>query len=195
MRWILLISFYFVCLAQFTAQNLPIVLHNNQKCYQYIVQEAQTLKDLETIFGTTTEELLDFNEGLERGPEPGKMVFIPVKRGALLHQVQAKETLYGLSRIYEVSVDSLMSWNPAAQNGINVGQKILIKNAVLPFDPAAPMASPQTSAPVFAYKLSDTLIKYSVQDTETLYSISKRFMISTDSLMKLNEGQYSCTDQ
>ncbi len=186
MRWILLISFYFVCLAQFTAQNLPIVLHNNQKCYQYIVQEAQTLKDLETIFGTTTEELLDFNEGLERGPEPGKMVFIPVKRGAILHQVQAKETLYGLSRIYEVSVDSLMSWNPAAQNGINVGQKILIKNAVLPFDPAAPMASPQTSAPVFAYKLSDTLIKYSVQDTETLYSISKRFMISTDSLMKLN---------
>lgn len=186
MRWILLISLFFVCLTQITAQNLPIVIHNNQKCYQYTIQEGQTLKDLETIFGTTTEELLDLNAGLERGPVPGQLVHVAVKRGNKYHVVQSKETLYALSRIYEVSVDSLMAWNPVAQNGINVGQKILIKNAVLAFDPAAPAAINQPSTPVFAHKLTDTLIKYTVLESETLYSVSKRFMISTDSLMKIN---------
>ncbi|MFM8595818.1 MAG: LysM peptidoglycan-binding domain-containing protein, partial [Flavobacteriales bacterium] len=110
----------------------------------------------------------------------------PVKRGALFHQVQAKETLYGLSRIYETSVDSLMSWNPTAQNGINVGQKILIKNAILPFDPSVPTQNTKPTAAGFTYKLTDTLIKYTVLDNETLYSISKRYMIPTDSLMKIN---------
>lgn len=186
MRWILLISLFFACLTQITAQNLPIVIHNNQKCYQYTIQEGQGLKDLEIIFGTTTEELLDLNVGLERGPEPGQIIHVGVKRGNKYHVVQSKETLYALSKIYEVSVDSLMAWNPVAQNGINVGQKILIKNAVLPFDPAAPAASIQPSTPVFAHKLTDTLIKYTVLESETLYSISKRFMISTDSLMKIN---------
>ncbi|MFM6947024.1 MAG: LysM peptidoglycan-binding domain-containing protein [Flavobacteriales bacterium] len=169
-----------------TAQDLPVVLHNNQKCYQYTIQEGQGLKDLATIFTATTEDLLDLNPGLERGPEAGKTVFIPVKRGALFHQVQAKETLYALSRIYEVSVDSLMSWNPAAQNGINIGQKILIKNAILPFDPSVPVQNTKPTTAGFSYKLTDTLIKYTVLDNETLYSISKRYMIPTDSLMKIN---------
>ena len=186
MRLILLISLLFVCLNQITAQNLPIVIHNNQKCYQYTIQEGQGLKDLETIFGTTTEELLDLNVGLERGPEPGQMIHVAVKRGNKYHVVQSKETLYALSRIYEVSVDSLMAWNPVAQNGINVGQKILIKNAVLPFDPSGPPAPPPVAVQRFAHQLTDTIIKHTVLDNETLYSISKRYMIPTDSLMKIN---------
>jgi LysM repeat protein len=171
---------------QFTAQNLPIVLHNNQKCYQYTIQEGQNLKDLETIFGTSTEELLDLNIGLERGPEPGQIIYVLAKFGTIYHVVQAKETLFALSRLYAVSVDSLMSWNPAAQNGIAIGQRILIKNTALPFDPQGPPIQAHVPIQRFEHKLTDTIIKHTVLENETLYSISKRFMIPTDSLMKIN---------
>lgn len=186
MHWKLLISFLLASAGQLVAQNLPVVLYSNQKCYQYTIQEGQSLKDLETIFKVTTEELLDLNPGLERGLEPGKFIYVAVKLGNTYHIVQSKETLFALSRRYEISVDSLMSWNPAAENGINVGQKILIKNTILPFDPSAPLENTISPAPVFSYKLTDTLIKYTVLADETLYAISKRYMIPTDSLMKLN---------
>jgi LysM repeat protein len=136
----------------------------------------------------STEELLDLNPGVERGVEVGQILDIPVKRGAMYHTTLPKETLYALSRQYEVSVDSLMSWNPSAQNGLVVGQKVLIKNAVLPFNPNQPKPNQLLPAPKqsFSHKLTDTLILHTVADNETLYAISKRFMISTDSLMKLN---------
>jgi LysM repeat protein len=81
-----------------------------------------------------------------------------------------------------------MTWNPSAQNGLVVGQKVLIKNAVLPFNPSQTKPNQLEPAPkqTFSHKLTDTLILHTVADNETLYAISKRFMISTDSLMKLN---------
>ena len=171
-----------------SAQNLPIVLKEGQKYYQFEVSVGQTLGDLETLLLCSTEELLDLNPGLERGVEVGQILFIPVKRGALYHTTLPKETLYALSRQYEVSVDSLMTWNPSAQNGLVVGQKVLIKNAVLPFNPNQPKPNQLAPTPkqTFSYKLTDTLIRYTVADNETLYAISKRFMITSDSLMKLN---------
>jgi LysM repeat protein len=170
------------------AQNLPIVIKEGKKYYQYEVSAGQTLGDLEALLQCSTEELLDLNPGLERGVEVGQILDIPVKRGAMYHTTLPKETLYALSRQYEVSVDSLMTWNPSAQNGLVVGQKVLIKNAVLPFNPNQPKPNQLLPAPkqTFSHKLTDTLILHTVADNETLYSISKRFMISTDSLMKLN---------
>jgi len=170
------------------AQNLPIVIKEDKKYYQYEVSAGQTLGDLEALLQCSTEELLDLNPGLERGVEVGQILDLPVKRGAMYHTTLPKETLYALSRQYEVAVDSLMSWNPSAQNGLVVGQKVLIKNAVLPFNPSQPKPNQLVPAPkqTFSHKLTDTLILHTVADNETLYSISKRFMISTDSLMKLN---------
>ncbi len=170
------------------AQNLPIVVKEGKKYYQYEVSAGQTLGDLEALLQCSTEELLDLNPGLERGVEVGQILDLPVKRGAMYHTTLPKETLYSLSRKFEVSVDSLMAWNPSAQNGLAVGQKVLIKNAVLPFNPNQPKPNQLVPAPkqTFSHKLTDTLILHTVADNETLYSISKRFMISTDSLMKLN---------
>lgn len=171
-----------------SAQNLPIVVKEGKKFYQYEVSGAQTLNELEVLLQISTEELLDLNPGLERGLDSGQFIFVPIKRGPVYHTTLPKETLYSLSRRYEVSVDSLMSWNPSAQNGLVVGQKVLIKNAVLPFNPKQTQPNQLELKPkqTFSYKLTDTLIRYTVAGNETLYAISKRFMIPTDSLMKIN---------
>lgn len=172
------------------AQALPIIEKNGQKYYEYQLQEGQTLFQLQALTKLDADQLLVLNPGLERGVVPGNILIFPVQRGTIYHKVQPDQTLFAVSRKYEVHVDSLMRWNPSAKAGLKVGQSLRIQNAILPFD--AVQAQPQTqvssttSTSTFAHKLTDTLIMHTVLDKETLYAISKRYMVSMDTLLALN---------
>lgn len=172
------------------AQALPIIEKNGQKYYEYQLQEGQTLFQLQALTNLDADQLLVLNPGLERGVEPGKIMIFPVNRGAINHKVQPDQTLFAISRKYDVPVDSLFRWNPSTKTGLKVGQMVRIQNVILPFD--AVQAQPQTqvssttSASTFAHKLTDTIIKHTVLDKETLYAISKRYMVSMDTLLALN---------
>lgn len=169
------------------AQALPIVEKNGQKCYAYSVQDGQTLTELQALFHTDIDQLLLLNPGLERGIDPQRLIHIPVRRGTVAHKVEPQQTLYAISRLYEVAIDSLFNWNPSAVHGLKIGQTIRIHNAILPFDIADPQLPNQTLPPHIAPQLSDTIIKHTVLEKETLYSISKRYMVPVDSLLALNK--------
>jgi LysM repeat protein/ABC-type branched-subunit amino acid transport system substrate-binding protein len=117
---------------------------------------------------------------------PGNTLVFPVQRGTIYHKVQPDQTLFAISRKYEVPVDSLMRWNPSAKAGLKVGQSLRIQNAILPFDAAQPQVAVAQSQSTFPHKLTDTIIRHTVLDKETLYSISKRYMVSIDTLLALN---------
>ena len=169
-----------------TAQALPIIEKNGQKYYQYQLQEGQTLYQLQALTKLDADQLLVLNPGLERGVEAGSIMVFPVQRGTIYHKVQPDQTLFAVSRTYEVPVDSLMRWNPSAKSGLKVGQSLRIQNAILPFDAAQPQALVAQSQATFPHKLTDTIIKHNVLEKETLYFISKRYMVSIDTLMALN---------
>lgn len=168
------------------AQALPIIEKNGQKYYQYQLQEGQTLFQLQALTKLDADQLLVLNPGLERGVVPGNTLIFPVQRGTIYHKVQPDQTLFAVSRKFEVPVDSLMRWNPSAKTGLKVGQSLRIQNAILPFDAAQPHVAVAQSQSTFAHKLTDTIIKHTVLEKETLYFISKRYMVSIDTLMALN---------
>jgi LysM repeat protein len=169
------------------AQALPIIEKGGQKYYQYVLAEGQSLTRLQTLFKCDADQLLALNPGLERGLVAGQTISVPVLRGQIMHKVVPQQTLSAISRLYEVPLDSLYSWNPNAKSGLKVGQQIVIKNAVLPFElnkTSQPLVASQAT---FPHSLTDTLIKHTVLEKENLYAISKRYMVSVDSLMELNK--------
>ncbi len=168
------------------AQALPIIEKNGQQYYQYQLQDGQTLYQLQALTKLDADQLLVLNPGLERGVVPGNILIFPVQRGTIYHKVQPDQTLFAVSRKYEVPVDSLMRWNPSAKAGLKVGQSLRIQNAILPFDAAQPQVAVAPSHSTFPHKLNDTIIRHTVLEKETLYSISKRYMVSIDTLLALN---------
>jgi LysM repeat protein len=169
-----------------TAQALPIIEKNGQKYYQYQLQEGQTLYQLQALTKLDADQILVLNPGLERGVEAGSIIVFPVQRGTIYHKVQPDQTLFAVSRTYEVPVDSLLRWNPTAKSGLKVGQSLRIQNSILPFDTAQPQAFVAQNQATFPHKLTDTIIKHTVLEKETLYFISKRYMVSIDTLIALN---------
>ena len=172
-----------------TGQALPIVEKNGQKYYAYTTVEGQSITDIQALLHTDIDQLLALNPGLEKGIDPQQVIVFPVRLGTITHEVAPQQTLYAIARLYEVAIDSLINWNPSAANGLKIGQAIRIHHAILPFDltDPQPQGSSSTGTAYFAHKLTDTIIRHTVLEKETLYSISKRYMVPVDSLLALNK--------
>jgi LysM repeat protein len=87
----------------------------------------------------------------------------------IIHQVDAKETLFSISRRYGVPVTDLAQENPSAGSGISIGQILRV--------PYIPRTKPRTENGQIVHK---------VAPKETLFSISKQYGVSLDDLKKWN---------
>ncbi|MFH6994690.1 NlpC/P60 family protein [Flavobacterium sp. FlaQc-48] len=97
-----------------------------------------------------------------------------------LHEVAAKETLWGISKKYNVSVDDLKKANPLLETeGLKIGQQISIpSNTVVASAPI--IENPQPSI------VSDVEVSREVLSKETKYAIAKEFGITVAELEKQN---------
>lgn len=85
----------------------------------------------------------------------------------IIHQVEAKETLYAISRRYNVPVTIILASNPSSDGGISVGKLLRVPYTPKPTQPATAMA-------------------HVVAQGETLYSIARQYSVSVDDLKKWN---------
>jgi len=95
-----------------------------------------------------------------------------------LHEIQAKETLWGISKKYNVSVDDLKKANPSLETeGLKIGQQINI--------PSNSIAV--SEKPVDNLKnVTDVEVVVEVQPKETKYAIAKRYGLTVAELEKQN---------
>lgn len=130
-----------------------------------------------------------------QSPQPGTHVVENV-----VHVVAAGETVYGISRKYSITPEQLMELNPEAKNGLSIGQVLTIsrgrpgeqKPAEQPKQEAAPV---QETKPIEEVKrepstvviFTDSLVQHTVLKQETLFSISRRFMVPIETLMEVNK--------
>jgi LysM repeat protein len=96
--------------------------------------------------------------------------------------VNPGETIYHLSTTHKVSITQLMTDNPGLENGLKVGQVVLLRNYI--------RTEPLEKVSQFEIK-PETHV---VQKGDTYYSLSKKYGISVDELLELNgaglkEGQ------
>jgi LysM repeat protein len=109
--------------------------------------------------------VLKLQSKAESRPDTGR-VEISKPQENEYHTVGTGETLYSISRIYGLKVEELIAMNSIINNQIQPGQRLLVKKTQ-----------------------SETLniIKHTVQAGETLYSISRRYNVTVDSIKTNNK--------
>lgn len=94
--------------------------------------------------------------------------------------VSPGETIYRISTSYGVSISELLEINPTLENGLKVGQVLLI-----PFRPTL-QHKEQGATEIHVQNSESSEVVHTVQPGETLYSLSRKYKVSVGDLLKWN---------
>ncbi len=153
--------------------------------YMHFVVEGETVQSLAQLYEVTNVEILKANPEISSGLLPNKVIRIPVKTGHQVkieksegtikqdpsftnHIIQPKETWYAISRKYSIPVKELLSANPGIDT-LRIGMTVKIPKAT------------ETDK----VKLSN-YTEHIVKPQETLYSLTKKYSITVEELIRLN---------
>lgn len=117
-------------------------------------------------------------------PAPADSIGVEMRGGQrfVRHRVGAGETLSALSRRYHVSVAQISAANPQVANGLGIGQVVLVPRPAGK-NPAGGRAAAKPGAPAEAPPAPGS---YTVAKGETLFAIARRFQLTPDELIQLN---------
>jgi len=93
-----------------------------------------------------------------------------------VHTVHKGHTLYAISKVYSVNIDDIIAANPGADEGLSIGQELLIPKKGIN-KKEAKKNPPQ---------LIDGKLIHTVAAGETLYGIAGKYKISVEELVKQN---------
>lgn len=167
---------------------------NGKKYAVHIAQAGNTLWGIHTTYNVPVDDIVAANPGIEKGVKEGYRYLIPlggadmkVLSGTIVqeHTVQKGETAFSVAKKYNASVDDLLKYNPGIDKGLKVGQ--VLKIVVPPSSENVPPKQeekPKATTPSVTF--TDTVLVYEVKASETLYTISKRFMVPVAELQKFN---------
>ena len=177
----------------------------NASVQTHKVEPKETLFGIEKKYGVTDEALKKANPELEKlGVQIGQTLTIPSnavsksavskttissQEKAVYHVVYPKETKFSIAKLYGITIAELEKRNPEIIPNLTIGYKLLIKGNAPKADKIVAVAetkkeiakpNPAKVAKKIEYS------NYEVQSKETLYSLSKKFGMTTDELIKLN---------
>lgn len=146
------------------------------------VGEKETLYGISRRYGVTVNQILEFNKTADAGLEIGQILKVPyvprpkTPKGATVHRVAEKETLFSISRQYNVTIDEIKQWNSLPDNSLAVGQELVIKatNTI----PGMPQVQP--------VEMKSAKTVHTVAQKETLFSISRQYGATIDQLKTWN---------
>lgn len=141
----------------------------------YIVKKGDTLYGISNQYGVSVTELASLNGVDASTLQIGQELLIPDKSGVnpnnmFLYTVKKGDTLYSIAKKYNTSVSAILDLNYLTSSNLSIGQVIRIPENYIP---EGEITLPQYT-------------NYIVQKGDTLYSISKKFQISVDVLVKDN---------
>ncbi len=157
--------------------ELPVTTIEGKNYYYYEVKPKETLYSLSHKLEMSQDEMIKYNPSLVEGLKAGEVLYFPVEvlgraDAITTHKVVKGETVYGISKQYHISIGQLLQLNPSAQDGLKVGDELLIKHVPKP-----------ESVSVKAQSGLHTIAK-----GETLYSIAVEYKTTVDDLLALNPG-------
>jgi LysM repeat protein len=186
---VILILFSVLCFAQ--PEDAVTKTVDGKNYYVHTVSQGNTLYGVHKLYNVDLEKILNANPGLNDNLVIGQQILIPIEGDVQLpgdiHVVQQGETLYGISKKYDCSVQDIQNMNPGAVDGIKVGQELKIPSKkvnvgeVIQTDPVQ-----KDTMPSYQISYADSIVEHTVLAHETLYSISKRYMVSADTIRAIN---------
>src|SRR5690554_4999199 len=193
------------------SQEVGEEIRNGQLHKIHIVEAGNTLYGLHRKYDATIDAIIKANPIVKDGLQIGQKLYIPVSEDEqkpevlpyITHTVRKKETLYGISRAYGCSVEEIVALNPGVENGLRTGEEIKIPKKEEVVEEETPKVSKEVSkineiqeerktsvdsipGLIYQAEFSDSIVEYEVQKGETLYSISRRFMVPVESLVTQN---------
>ena len=114
-----------------------------------------------------------------------------VKNGKtyILHKVEKGDGLYGLSKRYNVALKSIVDQNPGADSAIKIDQVLLIpayaelkSKEIGKSNTTYSEVGAKTESPSFV-----AIINHKIEAGQTLYTISKKYKVSVESIKQLNK--------
>ncbi len=178
-----------------------LVERDGKYFFEYKVEKGKTFYGLQRQFDVTKDDLIKNNPALSDGLKKGQTIYVPVSEKyqnlipknqastsvegrQVSHVVEKGETLYGISKKYGVTVDELVKANPGAEDGLKIGAELYIPGKG---NADQLTVEPPSEDPI--HNTSDsTKVKHILQKGETLYSLSKRYMVSINDLKEFNNG-------
>jgi len=170
-----------------------------QKGKKYIVhfvQAGNTLWGIQETFKVPAKDIIAANPGVEKGIIDGQKILIPAgvaeakyPDGTLIkeHTVVKGETAYKLIKKEGCTPEEFTKFNPGSEAGLKIGQVVRIPLKSVTEQPKEPIVTKPVKEVETTVNFSDTVITHTVLDHETLYSISKRFMVPVEELQKFNK--------
>jgi len=153
------------------------------------VGEKETLYAISRRYGTSVDNILQYNPTADAGLEIGqilKIPYVPKKTarttGGNTHTVAAKETMFSISKMYGVTVDEIKQWNNLSDNTLSIGQQLTIKKGASPSSSGTQAATATTVVGVGSVKKG----VHTVAAKETMYSISRQYGVSVQQLQEWN---------
>ncbi|MCK5775302.1 MAG: LysM peptidoglycan-binding domain-containing protein [Bacteroidales bacterium] len=161
---------------------------NGKVYYIHTVVKGNTLYNISKAYEVSPDLLRKYNKDIDNGLKLGLELKIPKspssEQAFIYHIVKAKETLYQISKIYNVSVDDIVLLNSIKGKVISEGQYLKIPSS----DSLSSVKKTALAGEIVQDDYDkEKYIKYKVQPKETLFSIGKRFGISVDALMYIND--------
>lgn len=165
----------------------------DSKTFQHTIEQGETVYAIATMYGVTTEAIYKLNPGSKEGIKAGEVLLIPQKKAGTkgnnaetytFHTIEAKETLYAVSMKYKVPAQYILQANPGLSvKTFQKGRTIRIPSneSIQAMDQTAQIESkPQ------AEEAQVQEITYTIQKKETMYSLCRKFKVSSYELIKLN---------
>jgi LysM repeat protein len=158
--------------------GITVVLHK--------IEAGETLYGISKRYAVTVDQILEHNPTADAGLEIDQVLKVPyVPRSTRkkttagdTHIVAEKETLFSISRQYGVTVDELKQWNSLSENGIALGQELIVKGKRQPAPPPTTAVENVTGRTVHV-----------VAAKETMFSITRQYGITRDQLKEWNNLQ------
>lgn len=153
--------------------------NNPDNMFMYKVVKGDSLYSIAKKYGTSVEEIKKLNYLTSNNLVIGQVLRIPemytkpedmVVPSYVNYKVVKGDTLYSIAKKFGVSVDSIINDNSLKSNNLSIGQNLKIRSNEVEecFGEDIPSST------------------YTVVKGDSLYSISKKFGVSVDSLKKKN---------
>lgn len=182
-------------------------VHNGQKCYVHEVERGSTLFGISKLYDVKVDDIVKFNPGSDEKLRPGDILYIPVHQklevaneslndtiSCKTHLVKRGETIYGICRQYSVTEKDLKAANAFLEtSSLQPGMELCIPKQASTLEGNQTTATegiipPPAEKDTVKVIRKDSLHRHVVRQGETLYALSKRYMLLQDDIKKANNG-------
>ena len=147
------------------------------------IEKPDTTEEVKTAASEPQEKEIE-TEAFNPASDPTPPIKLDIKEliagegdTIIVHEVQSKESFFAISKKYQIEIDDILSWNQLdIMDGLQIGQKLKLvvkKNSL----------SPSTQSEVIT---EDQALIHEVMQGETLWSISRKYKVTIEDLIKWN---------